>query len=126
MVNYYYRDPILSCDIEVWFRVEESFLRRLFLGFASLHILHQAAAAPVFGLQLMEQLAERSHEISAGTLYPLLHQLEAAGLLTMETRTVEGKVRKYYRTTVKGAELLARAESQAVSLLAWLQESPPQ
>lgn len=102
--------------------MEEPLLRRLFLGFLSLHVLHQAETSWVFGLQLMEQLALRGQEVSAGTLYPLLHQLEAAGLLVMEARTNEGKVRKYYRTTESGQGLVAAARQLAGNLLAGLQD----
>lgn len=102
--------------------MEEPLLRRLFLGFLSLHVLHQAGTSWVFGVQLMEHLSQRGQDVSAGTLYPLLHQLEAAGLLVMETRTNEGKVRKYYRTTEKGQQLVASARQLAGSLLAGLQD----
>ncbi|MGI6357701.1 MAG: PadR family transcriptional regulator [Bacillota bacterium] len=101
--------------------MEEPLLRRLFLGFLALHVLHQAETSWVFGVQLMEQLSSRGQEVGAGTLYPLLHQLEAAGLLVMQPKTMEGKVRKYYRTTEKGQQLMASARQLAANLLAGLQ-----
>ncbi len=101
--------------------MEEPLLRRLTLGFLALHVLHQAEASWVFGVQLMQQLSSRGQEVGAGTLYPLLHQLEAGGLLVMEPRIMEGKVRKYYRTTEKGQQLKATARELAANLLASLE-----
>jgi DNA-binding PadR family transcriptional regulator len=102
--------------------VEESLLRKLSLGFGAMRVLHMAQLSQVFGLQLMDQLAERGFEVSAGTLYPLLHQMEVSGLLSMHTETVDGKVRKYYRTTARGAEVLAEAKRQVTELLADLKD----
>jgi DNA-binding PadR family transcriptional regulator len=51
-------------------------------GFERLHVLYHAVKAPVFGVETMEELARHGYEVSAGTLYPLLHQLEEAGYLT--------------------------------------------
>ncbi len=44
-------------------------------------------------------------KLSPGTLYPILHKLQEDRLLKQHSVLVEGKVRKYYRTTVKGAKL---------------------
>lgn len=46
-------------------------------GFLRLRILHYASEGPVYGLWLIEKLAEYEHRVSPGTLYPLLHSLEA-------------------------------------------------
>ena len=40
--------------------------------------------------------------ITEGALYPTLHKLAADGLLTTETRPVDGRVRKYYALTKEG------------------------
>lgn len=42
--------------------------------------------------------------------------MELAGLLEREEKTVEGKIRKYYRTTEKGHELLMKAKEKAYAL----------
>jgi DNA-binding PadR family transcriptional regulator len=44
-----------------------------------LHILHQAAEEPVYGLRTIEELAEHGYRMSAGTLYPLPHRMEKRG-----------------------------------------------
>jgi len=47
--------------------------------------------------------------MSPGTLYPLLHSMESSGLLEMEEKTVKGKIRKYYKITSLGADVLEEA-----------------
>jgi PadR family transcriptional regulator PadR len=54
--------------------------------------------------------------MSAGTLYPILHSMEASGLLLREKKIVEGKVRKYYRITEKGNIVLIEAKNKAYEL----------
>ncbi|MFO7636308.1 MAG: PadR family transcriptional regulator [Clostridia bacterium] len=83
--------------------------KRMFQGFVCLHILHHAAQAPVYGSWMMEELSMHGHRLGPGTLYPLLHSLEKEGLLSRFQENVEGKIRKYYRTTSKGNETLAQA-----------------
>src|SRR2546428_12177882 len=83
-----------------------SMLRDFFLGFVKIHILHHAAQEPVFGLALIRELSRHGYQLSPGTLYPVLHGLERAGYLQCEARVVQGKIRKYYRTTPHGAQAL--------------------
>lgn len=48
----------------------------LYGGLIRLHILHHAAEKPVFGLGIIEELQRHGYELSAGTVYPMLHGLE--------------------------------------------------
>lgn len=96
--------------------MENKILRKLFLGFIQIHILHHAKQEPIFGMWMLEELREHGYEMSAGTLYPILHHMEADGLLWMEEKNVEGKIRKYYRTTEKGNEVLIEARNKAYEL----------
>ena len=84
-------------------------LRDFFLGFIKIHFLHHAAMEPVYGLELIEELGRHGYALSPGTLYPVLHELEAAGYLEREDRVVGGKVRKYYTITGLGRQALAEA-----------------
>ena len=77
-----------------------------FLGFIKIHILYHASKEPVFGLELIKELARHGYHISPGTLYPILHRLLNEEYLTIETKVVNGKVRKYYRITAKGKRAL--------------------
>jgi DNA-binding PadR family transcriptional regulator len=93
-------------------------LRDFFLGFIKIHILHHAAHAPVFGLALIRELARHGYEVSPGTVYPILHELERASYLTREDRVVHGKVRKYYRITPRGRQALAEVRVKIAELVA--------
>jgi len=92
-------------------------LRDFFLGFIKIHILHHAAQEPVFGLALIRELARHGYDLSPGTLYPVLHGLESAGYLQRKDRVVNGKVRKYYRTTPQGDQALAEARAKIAELV---------
>ncbi|WP_200411495.1 PadR family transcriptional regulator [Virgibacillus salexigens] len=96
--------------------MEDRVLRKLFLGFIQIHILHHAAEHPIFGSWMLEELKEHGYSISAGTLYPILHSMEADGLLTKEEQNVEGKIRKYYTSTDKGLTVLKEARAKAYEL----------
>ena len=54
----------------------------LYGGLIRVHILHHAAEQPIFGLGIIEELRRHGYEISAGTVYPMLHVLERKGYLT--------------------------------------------
>jgi PadR family transcriptional regulator, regulatory protein PadR len=92
-------------------------LRGFFLGFIKIHILHHAALEPIYGLAMIEELRRHGYELSPGTLYPILHGLEAAGYLTREERAVNGKVRKYYTITPVGNLALSEARRQIRELV---------
>ena len=91
--------------------------RTFFLGFIRLHILHHASVGPIFGLDMIRELATHGYNLSPGTLYPILHGLEEEGFLESEKQVIEGKVRKYYRATPSGMTILARAMDQMRELL---------
>ncbi len=96
--------------------MENKVLRKLFLGFIHIHILHHAKEEPVYGSWMVGELHEHGYDISAGTLYPILHGMEKDGLLSREDVNVEGKIRKYYRTTDKGDTVLREARAKAYEL----------
>lgn len=83
--------------------------RNFFLGFIRLHVLFHASREPVFGLDLIRELARHGYNLSPGTLYPLLHGLERDGFLRSDRQVVGGKVRKYYLATESGEAALAEA-----------------
>jgi PadR family transcriptional regulator, regulatory protein PadR len=95
--------------------------RDLFLGFVKLHILYHAGREDVYGLWLIEELAQHDYRLSPGTLYPILHGLEEEKLLVSDVRVVEGKARKYYRLTRTGRNALEEGKNKAQELLGELQ-----
>jgi DNA-binding PadR family transcriptional regulator len=92
-------------------------VREFFLGFIKIHILHHAGEEPVYGLALIAELRRHGYELSPGTLYPVLHQLEKAGYLRRLSRVVNGKVRKYYVLTRRGGQALGDARSKIAELV---------
>jgi DNA-binding PadR family transcriptional regulator len=71
-----------------------------------------------YGYSLRERLAERGMPIPEGTLYPLLRRLESMGLLTSTWVVVDGRPRRYYRTSPEGAVLLEKMEAEWRALVA--------
>jgi DNA-binding PadR family transcriptional regulator len=96
---------------------ENRVIRDFFLGFIKIHILHHAAREPVYGLALLEELRRHGYTLSPGTLYPVLHGLEAAGYVRRHERVVAGKVRKYYVTTKEGRRALREAKHKIGELV---------
>jgi PadR family transcriptional regulator, regulatory protein PadR len=92
-------------------------LREFFLGFVKIHILHHAAHAPVYGVAIIEELRRHGYDISPGSLYPILHSLEAAGYLSRTDQVVGGKVRKYYTITDAGRRALEEARPKIRELV---------
>lgn len=89
----------------------------LFSGFIKLHVLHHASEQPVYGLWLIEELAEHGYRVSPGTLYPLLHSLEHSEMLRSYNELFGGKIRRYYKITPSGQRHLKKAKSQLIELI---------
>ena len=100
--------------------MQEQIIRKLFLGF--IHILHHAKKEPFYGSWMIEELKEHGYEISAGTLYPILHNLQKNGALKVEDKNVDGKIRKYYSITQLGENLLNEAKEKAYELFKEIKE----
>ncbi len=98
--------------------------RDLLLGFIKTHILYHAGREPVYGLWLIEELARHGYALSPGTLYPILHSLEAQGLLVSKKQVVNGKARKCYHLTRAGQRALRQARNRAIELLNEIRDEP--
>ena len=64
---------------------------------------------PKHGYAIVEALRERSAEVfdlPDGTVYPALHRLEEAGLITSQWDQVQGRRRRTYSITKKGTAQL--------------------
>lgn len=85
-------------------------------GLIRLHILHHAAEAPVFGLGIVEELRRHGYEISAGTLYPMLHGLERKGYLVSRLVRAGRRGRRMYEITRRGRAALADARARVREL----------
>ena len=91
--------------------------RDVFLAFVRVHLLHHAAHDRIYGLEMMEELRRHGYQIGPGTLYPILHDLEACGYVTSEQEVAAGKVRKYYRLTAAGRKVLKRVKAKIRELV---------
>ena len=69
-----------------------------------------------YGYEIIKELKERSDstfEFKEGTLYPVLHRMEASGLLKSYRKEAEnGKPRKYYSITAAGKKRLTEEKKQ--------------
>lgn len=92
-------------------------IRTFFLGFIRLHIVYHASLEQVFGLDMIRELGRHGYELSPGTLYPILHNLESEGYLISEKQIINGKFRKYYHATALGKKTLAEAIIKVNELL---------
>ncbi len=98
-------------------RIETELMR----GAGPVAVLKLLERSEMYGYELVEALAKRTDGVLAmgqSTLYPLLYNLEAKGLIEAHWRTSdEGRERKYYRLTGKGKKRLA-ADSEQFTVLA--------
>lgn len=94
----------------------------LYGGLIRLHILHHAGEESVFGLGIMEELRHHGYEISAGTLYPMLHGLEKKGYLVSRQERSGRRDRRVYELTETGRLVLADAKIKVRELFGELIE----
>lgn len=92
-------------------------VRQFFLGFVRLHILHHASEGSVCGVDLSVELARHGYRLSPGTLYPILHGLEASGYLRRHVQVQAARQRKVYTLTPKGKSALAHAKKHLRELI---------
>jgi len=91
--------------------------REVLLGFWKVHILHHAAEEPVVGQWILAELRRHGHEVSPGTLYPLLKRMERNGWLRCETDPASGlRGRRYYHLTPRGAAVLEVLREAVIEL----------
>jgi len=97
--------------------MDNTIARDVFTSFVRVHLLHHAAQGPIFGVEMIAELGRHGYVLSPGTLYPILHGLEAAGLLKSSGKVVGGKARKYYTVTAKGRRVLAEVKQKVRELI---------
>lgn len=99
-------------------RVESGLMR----GAGPVAVLKLLERRPMYGYELVEAIANRTDgvlDMGHSTLYSLLYNLEAQGLVEAEWREAKtGRDRKYYRLTGDGRRRLAHDTRQWVSLAA--------
>ena len=90
--------------------------RELMKGNIDSLLLSLIGQQPMYGYQLLKELERRSQgyfKFKEGTLYPVLHRLERAGLVRGQWQTLpSGRQRKYYHITEKGRIALTERGTQ--------------
>jgi len=81
----------------------------LWRGSLDMMILSALADGPKYGYLIQSRLKETSRDrlsLQAGTLYPILHRLEAAKLVKAKWDDTTGRRRKWYELTAAGRKQL--------------------
>jgi DNA-binding PadR family transcriptional regulator len=74
-------------------------------GLVTLLVLHYVAETAGYGNQLMDRicaLTSGAVAVNPNTMYPLLHSLEARGLIAGEWEHPDRRSRRFYRITASG------------------------
>ncbi len=87
------------------------------LDCVELHILHHATEGSLYGLWMIEELAEHGYKLNASQIYPRFHRLERQGCLKRTDKVVDGKLRKYYRITRVGRVYLREQKRRLIELI---------
>ena len=92
------------------------FDKGLMAGSSTLLVLSLLDKGDMYGYQMIEELSCRSNntfQMQEGTLYPILHGLEKGKYLTSyQQQAPTGRMRKYYRLTRRGRELLEEKKAE--------------
>ena len=87
--------------------------KSLLSGSNGMLILKLLEEGDMYAYQIIEELSKRSDktfELKAGTLYPLLHTLEEKNWVKAYDAEAGGRVRRYYRLTKEGRAALKEKE----------------
>ncbi len=88
--------------------------RELVKGTAGMLVLRTLSGEALHGYALIQKLREKSgglFDIKEGTLYPILHALEAEGMVEAAWQG-EGRRKRVYRISVDGQKRLAALQGE--------------
>lgn len=90
--------------------------KSLLAGSTAMLVLKLLEDGDKYGYQMIEELrrrSDRTFELKAGTLYPLLHTLEQKGYITAwEEVSDAARPRRYYHLTETGHRALTEKETE--------------
>ncbi|TGL65134.1 PadR family transcriptional regulator [Leptospira jelokensis] len=92
-------------------------INEFFSSFIKIHILHHCLKEDIYGVWMIEELKEHGYNISPGSLYPLLRNLEEKGLIRSRIEQTGKVKRKFYRITPKGKKELISAKIKLKELI---------
>lgn len=88
----------------------------LLAGNTTMLILKLLENKDMYGYQMIEELSEKSSNVfnlKAGTLYPILHNLENEGIVSSyDDNADSSRIRKYYHLSSKGKKLLIDKQTE--------------
>src|SRR5262245_31786874 len=102
-------------NMGILMKIESELMR----GAGPTAVMQLLAGGEKYGYELVEALARQSNGVLAmgqSTLYPLLYNLEAKGLVTSRVDESGPRPRRFYRLTSKGQKKLAADTKQWQSL----------
>lgn len=86
---------------------KEQFVQRITRTFLDILILRLIQTEPMWGYKIIKKTKTLFNiKLRHGALYPLLNSLETDGYVTSQKMTEGGRVRKVYKITQKGTQLL--------------------
>lgn len=94
--------------------------RELMRGAGVIAVLRLLGDGEKYGYELVEALARKSEgvlDMGQSTLYPMLYNMEAKGLVVSRVDTGGSRPRKYYRLTEKGRRRLDEGWAQWYELV---------
>jgi PadR family transcriptional regulator, regulatory protein PadR len=74
----------------------------------------------MYGYEITKKVEELTHgkiQITEGALYPILHKMEADGLLTTREMSIGKRIRKYYSVTSSGKTESAAKTSELLDFI---------
>ena len=77
-------------------------------------ILSLLSRRPMYGYELVQAIRQSTNgtlNFGEGCVYPILHRLEAEGVLGGKRETVGGRSRVVYRVTAKGSKQFSSTET---------------
>ena len=93
----------------------DRFQRDLLRGSLDLMVLSVVSDGPKYGYLIQKQIRDTSRDrvkLAAGTLYPLLHRLEADKLIRSKWDESSGRSRKWYEITAAGRTRLQKQAAE--------------
>jgi DNA-binding PadR family transcriptional regulator len=96
--------------------------RELVLGFVKIHVLYHAQKDPFCGIDMIKELNRHGYRIGPGILYPMLHRMQQDGYLQSQKRIENGKMRIYYKATVKGKQAFSNVKPKISELVSEVME----
>ena len=89
--------------------------KELLKGSTNILVLSLLENENMYGYQIIKELSKKSQkvfEFQEGTLYPILHNLEAKNFISSYWDTTVGKKRKYYSITKEGKKQLKEKKEE--------------